>query len=298
MRVALCFLLPLLANGVIIGVASQTQIDFEIDSMDVNGNHTKILDLEHVSTAATLRNDNTLVYCTEVLSSSGGGDATTGYSFLSTVDLATKQTKKGPHFHHLYFGNLEFDKLTAQTFTIAFNASTNLTSMFEVLSDGTLMEMLQISASGDLDPDVPSTYSSSKHIFFLAAANWSIGAPQNLLAMSTVGQPKILYNVSIPVWISSMAFDDIAGVLYLLGTSSTATILFSLDYTSGQPIRTFYQTTAFDPDNVCINSAGTELYSTLYDLKKKHPVLHTLQVATGNFTIININRYFLTMNFQ
>lgn len=268
----LSLLLPLV-QGTILSIATQNPNSepplFEIDTVDpLTGKFTKIVDLAPDGTPANcvaLRNDNTLVYCTEFNASKAGG------SCLTTVDLSTKQIQQGQRYTNFWFVDLGFDKVTNQTFTLGFNGSTNDYHVYEVLPNQTLRDLVlvprpQFAGAG--------TYSSSKHIFFL---NMDL-----LVAVGTVGEQagKILYTVDVSsVIVENLVYDDTFGVLYAWAYdyADHVTLLVSLDYTTGKLTNTFYtSTTQHFGLPACVDKTGYVIYTFLVDQPSNHSTILAL----------------------
>lgn len=161
-RVAsLCLLLlPLVQGTTIVGISTKdikSQPPYEIDLVDpLTGNCVKVADGDALPPDdALLQQSQMLVYSTTTSSLDGS---------LTTVDLTTGKSQKGPVYPRLSFTNLAFDEVTNQTFVVVFNTTgVNTSQLCELLPDQSLRKM------GDELPGIiyAGTYSSSKHVFFL-----------------------------------------------------------------------------------------------------------------------------------
>lgn len=289
----LSLLIPLV-QGTILSIATQNPNSepplFEIDTVDpLTGKFTKIVDLPPDGIPANcvaLRNDNTLVYCTEFNASSK-----TGGSCLTTVDLSTKQIQQGQRYTNFWFVDLGFDKVTNQTFTLGFNGSTNDYHVYEVLPNQTLRDMVLVPRPQFVGA---GTYSSSKHIFFL---NMDL-----LVAVGTVGEQagKILYAVDVSsVIVENLVYDDTFGMLYAWAYdyANRATLLVSLDYTTGKLTNTFYTSiTQHFGLPVCVDKTGYAIYTFLVDQPGNRSVI--LDLSGLKASKAPADRFALTMSCQ
>lgn len=290
MLVLLC-LLPLV-QGVIVSLSLKNYLfepPFQIDFVDpLTGKSTKIANLSTDARplCAALRNDNTIVY---------GAVFSTKESCLINVDLSTGKIQEGQRYPSYFFTNLAFDTVTNQTFVTSSGTSN---SLFELLRNQTLRKIVDFPEFFYSDI---STYSSSKHVFFLLAGS---GTPSvsKLLAVGTVGaqEGKTLYNVPVALGVNSLAFDDTLGVLYAWGYDDTyRAILVSLDFTTGKILKTFFESsTLFASPAVCINKEGTTIYSSMYDKPHNASVFLTLELSESKATLVPAERYAMTMSLQ
>jgi len=170
--------------------------------------------------------------------------------------------------------------------------------MFE-LKNETLRQVLQL--PGIVQVAI-NAYSSSKHIFFLTVQVEEPDFGNNVLAVSTVGQGKVLSNVWVDQGLEAMAYDDVKGILYAWGADENfAGILMSLDYMTGKPIRKIYQSVTLSANGgtATINPTGTMMYSSLLKYQEQNkPVFHILNLSSGNASTIGTNLYLLSMSFS
>lgn len=290
MRVA--FLLLPLAQGTILSLSASSYpmgAPFELDVVNpTTGQFTKIADLasDGSPTCSTLRNDNTLVY--------GKLFSPSIQSSLVTMDVATgKVIQETPSA--LAYNTIEFDKVTSQTFVTAYDKTTDRNSLFELLPNQTLRKRM-----GDI-PSVffgVSAYSSSEQLLFLATE----GGKPNVNSVLVLGlkQERIVYNVSVPFRITDLVYDDKFGVLYAWGFDSAQRAIFvSLDYTTGQILKTFIQSTSLFDGRACIDDAGATVYSSLLVRPSNTSVIHTLDLSSGKASqVATTGRFAVTMSFQ
>lgn len=261
---SLCLLLPLVqAFSNILSISAERgklAPPYELDWLDpFAGEFTKIVDLAPEGDASKFssvwRNDNTFMY-TKSFSSPISG-------CLTTVDLSTTQIQDGQRYPNIWFTNIAFDNVTNQTFVIGLNHTTNRNSLFEVLSSPSpaLREMIVIPGEVLV---ATSTYSSSKHLFFVATQT---GKPnvRNLIGVDTSGGGKVISNITIPLAFTALMYDDTFGVFYAWGYDSAGAVnLMSLDFASGNILKSFYN--ASTPGNnvalSCVNKEGVTAYSS------------------------------------
>lgn len=290
----LCLLLSPVQGG-IVSLSAENYLEqppYQLDSVDpLTGKFTNITDLDDPSypmpTCSAVQNNNTIVYCNVFPGNFS--------SSLVTMDLSTgKIIQVSKPYRWLSFFSIAFDKVTHQTFAIGVNL-TVISTLYEVLPDQTLREMAVIPGANF------GTFSSSKHIFFLAMTPFIKPFTKHVVAMGTSGQQegKILYNVSVDFWIHSMVFDDTFDVLYVWGSNATHhAILVSLDYTTGKFLKTFVESTTLFAGPICtINAEGSTLYSFLYDQNSNHSVIHSVDLASGKTSQAPAKRFAMTMNF-
>jgi hypothetical protein len=287
------------AQSLIISTATrslESTSQFELDSVDLTGKHTKIVELDTVGgllpNCGVLRNDNTVVFCS-LCPAPFFAD-----SCLTSVDAATGKVQFEQHYPILVIDNIGFDRLTNQTFVGAYNETSKTNFMFE-LKNETLHQVLKL--PGIVQVAI-NAYSSSKHIFFLTVQVEEPDFGNNILAVSTVGQGKVLSNVWVDQGLEAMAYDDVAGILYAWGADSTyAGILMSLDYMTGKPIRKIYQSVTLSANGgtATLNPTGTLMFSSLLKYQEENkPVFHILNLSSGNATTIATNLYLLSMSFS
>jgi len=268
---------------------------FELDSVDLNGKHTKIVEMDTVGgllpNCGILRNDNTVAFCS-LCPAPFFAD-----SCLTSVDATTGKIIFEQHYP-LVIDNIGFDSVTNQTFINAYNETLKKNFMFE-LKNETLRQVLQL--PGIVQVAI-NAYSSSKHIFFLTVQVEEPDFGNNVLAVSTVGQGKVLSNVWVDQGLEAMAYDDVKGILYAWGADENfAGILMSLDYMTGKPIRKIYQSVTLSANGgtATINPTGTMMYSSLLKYQEQNkPVFHILNLSSGNASTIGTNLYLLSMSFS
>lgn len=262
MALSLCLLLPLVqAFSSILSISADTGKyvpPYELDWVDpLTGEFTKIVDLapdgNALNFSSALQHNKTFVY-TKSFSSPISG-------CLTTVDLSTKQIQDGQRYPNIWFTNIAFDNVTNQTFVIGLNHTTNRNSLFEVLSSPSpaLREMIVIPGEVLV---ATSTYSSSKHLFFVATQT---GKPnvRNLIGVDTRGGGKVISNITIPLAFTALTYDDTFGVFYAWGYDSTGNVnLVSLDFASGNILKSFYNFTTPGASLSCINKEGTVDFSS------------------------------------
>lgn len=261
----------------------------EIDTVDPRtGQFTQIvaLDPNYLGPIVFRKNDNTAMLAPVLPSLE---------SYLVTVNLLTGKTQEGPHRPDLFFICLAFDNSTSQTFALVVNTTGVLFSqLYEIFPNQTLRKM-SLPIPG-LSGQNSSTYSSSKHVFFFVPAD-----ANRLLSVLTVGDREgtILYNVSLAFQIQSMAFDDTFGVLYAWGANSThRTIFMSVDYTTGNPIKTFFVSSTLSAGEACVDKSGTVAYSSLLDESTGVFVIHTLDLSSGKAAQVPTDRLVMALTCQ
>lgn len=276
MRVALlCSLLPLV-QGTIMALTTF----FGIDTVNPRtGEFKQIVELDPDYLAPIVfRSDNTAVL---------GAALAKMVGCLVTVDLSTGKIHEGQHYPDFNFDSLAFDKLTGQTFVIVYNKTnaSGVSQLYELLPDQSLREICDIPTSGTF----ARTYSSSKHVFFVAP---------EVDRLLTIYQGTILYDVPLPFEVRSMVHDDTSGVLYVWGGNSTHRAIFvSLDYTTGAPIRTVYES-ALSAGAVCIDKAGTVAYSSMMDEESVQFMIQTLHLSSGKASEVTTDRYAFALSEQ
>lgn len=214
-----------------------------------------------------------------------------GVGCLVTVDLSTGKIQQGKNYSNFVFNSLGFDKNTSQTFVVV-SKQMSSSQLYELLPDQSLRAMIEIPGSGQ---QLASAYSSSKHIFFMVNAD-----DNNLISVSTVGsqQGTILYNVPLPFQVRSMAFDDTFGVLYIWGFSGPTTLM-SMDYTTGKPIKNFYESYELLAAAMCIDKSGTVAYSSVLSSERGQQLLVlTLNLSSGQLDQALTSRFATAMNCQ
>lgn len=165
-----------------------------------------------------------------------------------------------------------------------------MNQLFEVLADQTLEEI------SDLTVGLAMTvaYSSSEQILFYVPRD----SRSNLLSMDQQG--NILFDVPLAFEMRSMVFDDTSGVLYAWGVdpAETSHLMFmSVDYTTGQSIKTFYETHSLTAGpSTCIDEFGAVVYTSMWDKQKQQDVFLSLNLNTGSFTQAYTDHYAIALN--
>lgn len=271
---------------------------YEIAIMDpLTGRSKMIVDLGDTSPTCGLQNDNTFVY--------GTLDSLEAFFFLTTVDLSTGETQEGKHYPDVWFTNIGFfDQNNKASKTFVIGASLIITAdrfktLYELLPDQTLREIAMIPS----ELNGIGTYSPSKQMFFLVSLEKGEEPfVSSVLAVSTAkdSEGKVLFNVSAPLYISTLVHDDTLGVLYAWGFDfSRNALLVSLDFTSGKILRTFFQSTALFAGPACaVNKEGSSLYASLKDLRSSRAVIVTVDLNGGNATQVFSDRFVRMMSFE
>lgn len=293
MRAALlCLLLSPLVQGMIVGLSTCDSANgpFSLDIVDPRkGNFKKIADVaDGISGTSALRDESTVLFSTVL--------ASPFRSYLTALDINTRDTQQVGPFPNLWFVSIGIDKVTEQTFVLALSMTEKTDFLlYEFLADQTLREMIELPGN---DYGFLNAYSSSKHIFFVFTTTTTREESSNVLAVDTAEQGKILYNVSVGFSIQSMVYDDTADVLYVWGADSTRTaMLVSVDYTTGETLETFFASDTFTAGAACINEADKIIYSTLIDRPSNRPTILSLELSSGYTNHTTASREPITLSF-
>lgn len=277
----LCFLLLPLVQGTMLAFSATSLSNappYELNSLDpLTGKFEHIAELGNDEPACgVLLYGDTVVYSL---------DRTGPEDHLNTVSLPSGQVVVGKSYPGFNFFNLGFDVATNRSFVYAYNSTQSQSYLFELLPNQTLRAMVPLMGTNSFE----GTYSSSMHLFFAVT--------DRLQVVSTVHE-KLLY--SVPIALSepcTLVYDDTAGVLYAWSYDNTrSAFLVSLDYTTGNIIGIVFESSTLSTGPAervptCINKGA--IYTIL--LGPTSPVIHVLDLSTGNATQTPIDRYTMTL---